>query len=30
LRRFLGMTKLRIIKVNQTNLDIALESDIWG
>jgi hypothetical protein len=24
------MTKLRIIKVNQPNLDIALESDIWG
>jgi hypothetical protein len=24
------MTKLRIVKVNQTNLDIALESDIWG
>lgn len=24
------MTKLRIIKVNQTNLDIALENDIWG
>ena len=24
------MTKLRIIKVNQANMDIALDSDIWG
>jgi hypothetical protein len=24
------MAKLRIIKVNQTNLDIALEHDVWG
>jgi len=24
------MTKLRIIKVNQTNLDIALENELWG
>jgi hypothetical protein len=24
------MAKLRIIKVNQSNLDIALEHDIWG
>jgi len=24
------MTKLRIIKVNQKNLDIAIDNDIWG